>query len=342
MKENSKFNIDSIGLDDLLDQTLNGDVKKNSKENSSVINAESIENSVENLNLKKPKDNTIILESSRKEAEPESLAEPEPELKIESEPANLAEPESLAEPEPKLEPVILAEPKPIKEECSAQANTRLSTLNENLSVQSLPKKEKLVESSSLQTAQYLSIAQDKIIELQKNIETLHEENANIAAAGELWKQRSGESKQTMLELKDKYESMQEAKETEQKIFTMSINKQSEKMQGLKKDLSEADLLTEEKLKTYKLIASDLENRIEIIEREKLTLLDGKNNFISDLQKQINTLKKINIDDKKKLKDISALMRAKEQALRNTIKLLRQTLISLELGDSENPKLALVS
>ncbi|MBE8163511.1 MAG: hypothetical protein HAW63_05960, partial [Bdellovibrionaceae bacterium] len=196
--------------------------------------------------------------------------------------------------------------------------------------------------SSLQTAEYLSIAQDKILELQKNIETLHEENANVAAAGELWKQRSNNSEQDLVDLKNKYDAIKSSKETEEKIFTITIEKQNKQMDGLKKSLEESELITEEKLSTYKLIASDLENRIAIIEREKLTLLDGKNKFISDLQKQINTLQRINANDKKKLQKFSNLVNEKERTLRNTIKLLRQTLISLEIGDAENSELSLVS
>ncbi len=355
MSENTKFNSKEINIDRLIDDELTqtGKVSDNSSvvdssvvdfsldssDNSSeeknkksveVINAESIENL-----------DPIILGSPEETATPVKLEVAEKvEAPVKLEVAEKVEAPVKLEVAEKVEaPVKLKE---VKEDSSnyTQVNTVVSQPAKELNTEAFTANTNNI--SSLQTAEYLSIAQDKILELQKNIESLHEENANVASAGELWKQRSNKAEQNLIDLKNKYSNVQSSKDAEQKIFTMTIDKQNKKMEDLKNDLGNADILSEEKLNTYKLISSDLENRIEIIEREKLTLLDGKNKFISDLQKQINTLQKINTNDKKKLQQVSSLINEKEQTLRSTIKLLRQILISLEVGDTENSELSLVS
>lgn len=374
MGNNIKFNSDELDLEGLIDElTLSGQVQpvlaakedsslEASKESTSTINAESIELEVPNQTLegevivmaplqedskKKETENTTDLNTAPEEeeeeeellqlAEPHSIQEsslPLATLDLESNIQPLQQEESQSKiDEPKLIKIPFPE--------NTEMHTSITTPSEELRVQPLPTSPSN-PNSNLKTVEYLSIAQNKIIELQKTIEHLHEENSNIIAAGELWKKRSNQSEQSLTEIKDKHQSIKNSKETEQRIFTLTIDKQNKKIESMKKDLNEAEFLTEEKLSTYKLISSDLENRIEIIEREKLTLLDGKNKFISDLQRQINTLKKINTNDKKKLQQISNLVNEKEKTLRNTIKLLRQTLINLEIGDNQDSALSLVS
>lgn len=181
----------------------------------------------------------------------------------------------------------------------------------------------------------LRLAQDRILELEKEIERLRVENEDLGAAGETLRRRADELLSSNEELERKLEHEVSTSNQEKDILKNSRDLLRKETEELKQKNSELELRISTNIQRVRVRERELENRLELIKVESKALVRSKDEMILDLKRQIDQLNLELNNYRVKSQDLNKQISERQETLRRTVKALRLALSMME-GDEQTP------
>ncbi len=181
----------------------------------------------------------------------------------------------------------------------------------------------------------LRLAQDRILELEKEIERLRIENEELGSAGETLRRRSDELLSINEELERKLEHEVSTSNQEKDILKNSRDLLRKESEELKHKNSELEIRISTNIQRVRVRERELENRLELMKVESKALVRSKDEMILDLKRQIDQLNLELGNYRVKSQDLNKQIADRQETLRRTVKALRLALSMME-GDEQSP------
>lgn len=181
----------------------------------------------------------------------------------------------------------------------------------------------------LKSSNYLEVAQNRVLELEKEIQKLRRDSEQLAAAGKHFKEMNESLKMQVKQAESNYQNMQDIAKEEKKILMQSLEAKEIKISALQERVVDVEQRQGSQYENVRVRERELENRLEIMKSETEALAHSKDEMILELKKQVQVvhsdLEKYRIQNQK----MSTKIENKEELLRRTVKALRIALTMLE-------------
>ncbi|MGZ3779272.1 MAG: hypothetical protein ACXVCY_01475 [Pseudobdellovibrionaceae bacterium] len=189
--------------------------------------------------------------------------------------------------------------------------------------------------ASLAQAENLKLAQQRILELEKEVETLRSENEELASAGEIIRGRTDELSVRITALEKEKVEIQESAQSE--ILILKGNLQYKENEGAKARLKVDELETRLKsdFKKIRVRERELENRLELLRAEKSALVRSKDEYILEQKRKIDQLSQELDNYRKKCLELNKTIEANQDQVKRTERALRLALTNLEAKEENN-------
>lgn len=186
-----------------------------------------------------------------------------------------------------------------------------------------------VAEASLVQSENFRIAQQKILDLESEIERLRRENESLAAAGETIRKNSDQLRADNESFQRKYEQLKETYQQEREILSTSLSSKDRELKDLKSKVDEYEMRLTSNLQKIRVRERELENRLELIRMESTAVVRSKDEVLLDLKRRLDQ-SQIELENyRQKSQDIHKNMTEKQELLRRTVKALRLALSMLE-------------
>lgn len=181
----------------------------------------------------------------------------------------------------------------------------------------------------LKSSNYLEVAQNRVLELEKEVQKLRRDGEQLAAAGKHFKELTETLKSQVKQAESNYLNLQEISKEEKKILMQSLEAKEIKISALQERVLDVEQRQGSHHENIRVRERELENRLEIMKSENEALTQSKDEMILELKKQLSS---VNSDiEKYRLQNqkMMAKFESKEELLRRTVKALRIALTMLE-------------
>lgn len=185
----------------------------------------------------------------------------------------------------------------------------------------------------LTRTEHLRIAQEKILDLETEIERLRGENESLAAAGETFKNKSDQLGVEIIQGKERYQEKIDSLQGERDILNHSLTARSLEIDELKRKTEEYEMRLSSSIQKIRVRERELENRLEILKVENAAVLRNKDEMILDLKREIDQYQQEIENYRAKTQELHNLVHEKKSTERRTVKALRMALAMLDGGDS---------
>jgi len=183
----------------------------------------------------------------------------------------------------------------------------------------------------LKQAEHLRLAQDKINELEGEIEDLRRENDELLSAADTFKALSEEYFEQLEKLKIELVDSRETGQQEIRILRESLQEREKQSNELKQTNADLKSKVETNFKQIRKRERDLEYRLELAKVEETTLLKSKDKTILELRRRIDKLDQEMEAYREKNKEHYQKLQQQQQTVRGVVRALRIALTRLE-GD----------
>ena len=185
--------------------------------------------------------------------------------------------------------------------------------------------------ASLVQADNLRIAQDRINELEEEIENIREENMKLATAGEALNNRVDELLAKSNQLENKMSEDKKSMAEELKLLQGLTAQKDKEREELKKLNNAMETRLDTNLRKIRLRERELENRLEILKMESHSIVNSKNKIILDLKKEIDQYSYEIENFRIKGLELNKKLENKQEAFKKTVRTLK---IALSLLDGQ--------
>ena len=185
----------------------------------------------------------------------------------------------------------------------------------------------------------LKKAQEKILELEKIIENQRSENEKLYTASETFKRHSDELQSKLNDLTRKGSDQKQQFKEEKQIVLDNMEQTEKLLRDSQLEKEQLLLRLNTNLKKIRVRERELENRLEIVRLENLSLQRSKDEQLLSLKRQVDEaqFELESYRDKGKVLDLK--LEKKKEMLRKTVKALRLALTMLESNDQEIKKVS---
>jgi DNA repair exonuclease SbcCD ATPase subunit len=183
----------------------------------------------------------------------------------------------------------------------------------------------------LKQAEHLRLAQEKINELESEIEDLRRENDELLSAADTFKALSEEYFEQLEKLKVEILDSRETAQQEIRILKESLHERDKQANELKQTNADLKSKVETNFKQIRKRERDLEYRLELAKVEETTLLKTKDKTILELRRRIDKLDQEMEAYREKNKEHYQKLQQQQQTVRGVVRALRIALTRLE-GD----------
>lgn len=186
---------------------------------------------------------------------------------------------------------------------------------------------------ALAQSENLRIAQQRILDLETEVERLRGDNEQLAAAGETLRKKADELLSKLESAQKKLTDFQETSEQEVELLRESVNSKEKQIEVLRIKNDELEMRVSTNIQKIRVRERELENRLELIKMEGAALVRNKDEIILDLKRQVDQLN-LELDNyRNKGQELNRQLSDKQDMLRRTVKALRIALSMLE-GDED--------
>lgn len=183
--------------------------------------------------------------------------------------------------------------------------------------------------SKLQMAQYLKIAQDKIIELEKEVDRLREENDLLVIAAQSSKKQAEDFSERLSKFEQqRVESLEQA-QMEINIFRENLGAKERERKIMEERIRQLEGSVSKEIKKIRIRERELENRLEISKQERIALVRAKDDTILDLRRKIDDLNSEIENYRRKYSELQKKSEFQHGQLSRTVKALRLALAHLD-------------
>ena len=237
---------------------------------------------------------------------------------------------------PKASLEVVSEPNSVFEDKTAQ----IKTVEQNVVSKptSAPQKNSMENASLLQVqllqSESLRLAQERIVNLEKEVQELRESNEALTSAGDVFEEKI---EQLLLKSEELLKEKEESKsqfEDEKQILMKALKASRKEKMKLDAHNKELENRLSKDLQSIRGRENSLENRIEIIKMESSVLQREKDKKILDLQKSIHKIDNNLKQAYKKTQETQERIKDLQGNSRKTIAVLRATIHNLEEGHSQ--------
>lgn len=186
--------------------------------------------------------------------------------------------------------------------------------------------------ASLAQSENLKIAQRRILDLEKEVESLRTENEELSSAGEIIRIRSEELEVKMLYIEKEKVEIHESAQSE--ILLLKGSLQHRETELAKNRIKVEDLETRLKsdFKKIRVHERELENRLELLRAEKAALVRSKDEYILEQKRKIDQLSQELDNYRKKCLELNRSLEANQDQFKRTERALRLALTNLEVSE----------
>ncbi len=179
--------------------------------------------------------------------------------------------------------------------------------------------------------EHLRLAQEKINDLENEVEDLRRENDEIMSVADTFKALSEEYYEQMEKLKSGLIDSRETATQENRILKDTLQDKEKQIIELKQTNSDLKSKVEANFKQIRKRERDLEYRLELVKAEEATLLKTKDKTIIELRRKIDKLDQEMEVYREKNKEHYEKLQQQQQTVRAVVRALRIALTRLE-GD----------
>ncbi len=179
--------------------------------------------------------------------------------------------------------------------------------------------------------EHLRLAQEKINDLEDEVEELRRENDEIMSVADTFKALSEEYYEQMERLKSGLVDSRETATQENRILKDTLQDKDKQIHELKQTNSDLKSKVEANFKQIRKRERDLEYRLELVKAEEATLLKTKDKTIIELRRKIDKLDQEMEVYREKNKEHYEKLQQQQQTVRAVVRALRIALTRLE-GD----------
>lgn len=190
-----------------------------------------------------------------------------------------------------------------------------------------------VTEAALAQSESLRIAQNRILELEQEIERLRTQNEELGAAGETLRRRTDELRSDNQKRENDYQYAVSTFEQEKGILQSTKEALQRDLENLRRKNDELELRISTNIQKIRVRERELENRLELVKMEGAALIRSKDEMILELKRQIDQLNLELNNFRTKNQELNRVATDKQEMLRRTVKALRLALSMLE-GEEE--------
>lgn len=183
----------------------------------------------------------------------------------------------------------------------------------------------------LKHVEQLRVSQEKINDLETEIEDLRRENDEILSAADTFKVLSEDYYEQLEKLKIEMLESRETSMQENKILKDSLVEREKLVHELKQSNADLKSKVETNFKQIRKRERDLEYRLEMAKVEETTLLKSKDKSILELRRKVDKLEQEMEAYREKNKEHYQKLQQQQQTVRGVVRALRIALTRLE-GD----------
>lgn len=183
--------------------------------------------------------------------------------------------------------------------------------------------------ASLAQAENLKIAQQRILELEKEVEQLRAENEELASAGEIIRDRADELSARVSKVEKEKIEIQESAKSEILILKGNLQYKESEVAKARVKIDELDTRLKSDFKKIRVRERELENRLELLRAEKSALVRSKDEYILEQKRKIDQLSQELDNYREKCQELNKALEANQDQFRRTERALRLALTNLE-------------
>lgn len=186
--------------------------------------------------------------------------------------------------------------------------------------------------AALAQSENLRVAQQRILELEEEIERLRRENEKLIAAGQSLNRRIEEISSKLESATRSLEEEQDQHGDEKLALSESVKAKDRELVRVSGKVEELESRLSTDLKKIRVRERELENRLEIMKMESAAVMRNKDEIILDLKRRLDQMN-IDIENQRSRESSSSSKLEKEQEkTRRAVKAMRLALSLLEDED----------
>ncbi len=186
--------------------------------------------------------------------------------------------------------------------------------------------------ASLAQAENLKLAQQRILELERETEHLRAENEELASAGEIIRSRTDDLTVRISSLEKEKEEVRESAQSEILILKGNLQYKENEVAKARIKVEELETRLKSDFKKIRVRERELENRLELLRAEKAALVRSKDEYILDQKRKIDQLSQELDNYRKKCLELNKTLEANQDQFKRTERALRLALTNLEVKE----------
>lgn len=192
--------------------------------------------------------------------------------------------------------------------------------------------------SHLAQVENLKIAQNKILDLEKENERLRHQNEELISASEIIKERSDLLTAQIYEYKNDREGLEGSYKNELALVKSQLNRKDAELQKAQMKIEELDSRLKFDMKKIRIRERELENRLELVRAEKNALVRSKDEQILEARRKIDQLQ-LEVDSyRQKCVELNRALETNQDSFKRTTRALRLAMANLELQEENKTPL----
>jgi hypothetical protein len=186
--------------------------------------------------------------------------------------------------------------------------------------------------ATLAQAESLKLAQQRILELEKEVEKYRQENEELASAGEIIRNRSEELTARIFALEKEKQEVSDSLQNELIIVKGTLQYKETEVGKARQKIEELEARLKSDFKKIRVRERELENRLELVKAEKTALLRAKDENILELKRKIDHLQSELDNYRSKVLELNKTIDANQEQFKRTVRALRLALSNLEVKE----------
>jgi hypothetical protein len=188
--------------------------------------------------------------------------------------------------------------------------------------------------ASLVQAENLKFAQQRILELEREVDQLRSENDEISSAAETIKSRVEEMTIKLAALEKEKEDTQANAAGEIAILKGQLQYKEAELAKTQRKIDELEVRLKNDFKKVRVRERELENRLELVKAEKATLTRAKDESILELKRKVDQLQGEIDNYREKCLELNKTLESHKEQFKRTVRALKLALTNLEVKEED--------
>ncbi len=186
--------------------------------------------------------------------------------------------------------------------------------------------------ASLVQSENLKLAQQRILELEREVEKFRAENEELASAGEIIHSRVDEYAIRITALEKDKKELEESHHSEVLVLKGNLQYKETEVGKARIKIEELETRLKADFKKIRVKERELENRLELVRAEKSALVRSKDEYILDMKRKIDQLQSELDNYRGKVLELNKTLESNQDQFKRTVRALRLALSNLEVKE----------